>query len=760
MSVYDLYTSPPTSPSSPASPPSDDDQKQCKHCGKLILEGHAYELGDDRWHINCFRCLKCLDLLGVNLEFLVVGTGELVCKNCFYDCQVCGKKIGDLAILAGDQPYCADCFVCKHCKNRIDNLRYAKTSSGLYCMDCHEKVLQKKKRLEQEKRARRQKRNSSDPLSVGLLRTTTPIFEKTLPSIPPKSSAHNEDAIYTHKKSNSIKSFTLPFELEADTDAADYLKSQMSSLIDGYASQTAEYTDHDPVTILDPPKRSDSNFRSPSNIRTSSSRRMGFVEEDLEDEKPVTPKLNKFRLLTLPGKLGRSLLMKLPKQLISRHRKEHEESLSGVSASMFGHLATPSLSLVAPSTIVPPEGTDNLPQKLSDAKSELTSVTTRVLTLREEVESLLLVREQLLDEVLELTAQMQRLRAQIEREKMQLALDLDSSVESLERPQLTVATQSFLVQPYLLAMITPTTEEVGQIDTVQAAVKPKVKARFWRSKGFKFQKEESHDLKISAPVLQHLDDEAFAQMNNKSRVNGTPVSAGQSKGKIAFLDKFLSLVNQGTVPDVKSPVAPSMVSVPPPPTALLVEKATKENRDVPLLILTCVKFVEKHGLHSEGIYRKSGGTSQMQQLEQAFENVPDNELTSEELENALSQDVHVVSSVLKRYLRRLPEPVITHGLYDQFISCSLIKRPERKLEKIRGIVAQLPKQHRLTLHLLAKHLNLISQYLEVNYMNLHNLAIVFAPSLVRDVTGEREISDMVFKNDVTEFLVSNYRAIF
>lgn len=41
----------------------------CKKCGLVITEGHAYELGEDRWHVECFSCSKCSKSLGCDSNF-------------------------------------------------------------------------------------------------------------------------------------------------------------------------------------------------------------------------------------------------------------------------------------------------------------------------------------------------------------------------------------------------------------------------------------------------------------------------------------------------------------------------------------------------------------------------------------------------------------------------------------------------------------------------------------------------------------------
>lgn len=53
--------------------------------------------------------------------------------------------------MAGDDSFHAHCFTCKICKNRIDELTYARTSHGIYCMDCHNDRVARNRRHAQKK---------------------------------------------------------------------------------------------------------------------------------------------------------------------------------------------------------------------------------------------------------------------------------------------------------------------------------------------------------------------------------------------------------------------------------------------------------------------------------------------------------------------------------------------------------------------------------------------------------------------------------
>ncbi|KAK2873593.1 hypothetical protein FQN49_002259 [Arthroderma sp. PD_2] len=161
-----------------ASTESPDDQDDfpihCKGCGEILEEGKAFELAGNRWHIDCFRCHTCGAYLDSDVNLLMVGDGSLVCRNCAYSCSSCGSKIDDVAIVTGEQAFCAGCFKCRNCKKKIENLRYARTSQGIFCMDCHESLMSRRRKRTARNAAQRQK-----PPGPSMH------LDKSLPSLPP-----------------------------------------------------------------------------------------------------------------------------------------------------------------------------------------------------------------------------------------------------------------------------------------------------------------------------------------------------------------------------------------------------------------------------------------------------------------------------------------------------------------------------------------------------------------------------------------------
>jgi len=99
---------------------------------------------------------------------------------------------------------------------------------------------------------------------------------------------------------------------------------------------------------------------------------------------------------------------------------------------------------------------------------------------------------------------------------------------------------------------------------------------------------------------------------------------------------------------------------------------TNEDSLVPSLISTCCQIVEERGLEFVGVYRVPGNSAAVSNLTEqanaaAREGVP---LRLEE--DPRWGDVNVVSSLLKSFFRKLPEPLFTTDLYPVFIQASKV----------------------------------------------------------------------------------------
>jgi hypothetical protein len=187
---------------------------------------------------------------------------------------------------------------------------------------------------------------------------------------------------------------------------------------------------------------------------------------------------------------------------------------------------------------------------------------------------------------------------------------------------------------------------------------------------------------------------------------------------------------------------------------LLAEQVRSEggDRKVPLVVEKCVQAVEKLGMDYEGIYRKSGGTSQLKIIAQLFDNRQPFNLENRDRFN----DISAITSVLKNYFRELPEPLLTFELHERFIECAESKTNSSKKEvEMRELVKALPKEHFDTIKVLIQHLHRVQGKSEENRMNSRNLGVVFGPTLMRSGDPSQEFAHMGGKAMTIEFMIDH-----
>jgi hypothetical protein len=75
-------------------------------------------------------------MMKAGTSIVLLADGSPVCRNCS-SCSVCHQLILDEAITTGDVSYHKHCLKCKICLCVIEERLFAKSSSGVYCMICH-----------------------------------------------------------------------------------------------------------------------------------------------------------------------------------------------------------------------------------------------------------------------------------------------------------------------------------------------------------------------------------------------------------------------------------------------------------------------------------------------------------------------------------------------------------------------------------------------------------------------------------------------
>ncbi|ODM89527.1 GTPase-activating protein CdGAPr, partial [Orchesella cincta] len=191
----------------------------------------------------------------------------------------------------------------------------------------------------------------------------------------------------------------------------------------------------------------------------------------------------------------------------------------------------------------------------------------------------------------------------------------------------------------------------------------------------------------------------------------------------------------------------------------LAEHLLNTGNDIPAVLKCCAEFIEKRGI-VDGIYRLSGITSNIQKLRNLFD---EDKIPNLDDDIAIKQDIHAVSSLLKMYFRELPNPLCTYQLYDKFVTAAQASDEER-LFRMREVVQELPPPHYRTLEYLMKHLARVAQRSNETGMTCKNMAIVWAPNLIRckelEAGGVDALKGIGVQAVVTEYLVRHADLIF
>ncbi|KAH3759462.1 Rho GTPase-activating protein 8 [Pelomyxa schiedti] len=193
--------------------------------------------------------------------------------------------------------------------------------------------------------------------------------------------------------------------------------------------------------------------------------------------------------------------------------------------------------------------------------------------------------------------------------------------------------------------------------------------------------------------------------------------------------------------------------------------------DLPLIVSDCLTYLREKGLTVQGILRLSPTHSELEALKRAYNNRVSAPLAT------MTTDPHTVASLLKYYLRELPEPTIPSSMFEDWINLNPMEPGPKKWEAIRTLTSKLPEDHQVLLHAVLKLAVDIQKESEVNLMTTENIAIVLGPCLMwrpreplapgerppADVTLQerlKALSDVASSNTTVQTLISNYSTIF
>uniref|UniRef100_A0A8C1HXW9 SLIT-ROBO Rho GTPase activating protein 2 n=1 Tax=Cyprinus carpio carpio TaxID=630221 RepID=A0A8C1HXW9_CYPCA len=169
----------------------------------------------------------------------------------------------------------------------------------------------------------------------------------------------------------------------------------------------------------------------------------------------------------------------------------------------------------------------------------------------------------------------------------------------------------------------------------------------------------------------------------------------------------------------------------------------------------CIRFISRHGLHHEGIFRVSGSQVEVNDIKNAFERGED-PLAGDQNDH----DMDSIAGVLKLYFRGLENALFPKEVFHDLMSCVSMENLQDRAVHIRKVLLSLPSNTLVIMRYLFAFLNHLSQYSDDNMMDPYNLAICFGPTLMSVPEGHDQVSCQAHVNELIKTIIIHHECIF
>jgi hypothetical protein len=150
---------------------------------------------------------------------------------------------------------------------------------------------------------------------------------------------------------------------------------------------------------------------------------------------------------------------------------------------------------------------------------------------------------------------------------------------------------------------------------------------------------------------------------------------------------------------------------------------------IPALVDDSITTMRGMDLSVEGVFRKNGN---IKRLNDAMATIDKEGCDAVDL---TKENVVQVAALLKKYLRELPDPLLTFKLHRLFIASQKIADEDKRRRVLHLTCCLLPKAHRDSLEILCSFFNWVASFHQIDEesgskMDTHNLATVIAPNIL------------------------------
>ncbi|CBJ29572.1 similar to Rho GTPase activating protein 24 [Ectocarpus siliculosus] len=196
----------------------------------------------------------------------------------------------------------------------------------------------------------------------------------------------------------------------------------------------------------------------------------------------------------------------------------------------------------------------------------------------------------------------------------------------------------------------------------------------------------------------------------------------------------------------------------------------QQGEQVPWVVKRFVDFLSKFGLESVGLFRLAGDGMDCADLRDALDNgkqvcwdpidpIDEAEGSTGATDCASSSlmDVNMVAQLLKAFFRELPEPLVPFSAYSKVIAIAKAAgvADARWVQAMKSILWGIPIANYNCLRFLFEFLREVAMHSSTNRMTSENLAIVWAPNLLRPQDDDpfAVLRDLRFQIETVRWMV-------
>jgi hypothetical protein len=169
---------------------------------------------------------------------------------------------------------------------------------------------------------------------------------------------------------------------------------------------------------------------------------------------------------------------------------------------------------------------------------------------------------------------------------------------------------------------------------------------------------------------------------------------------------------------------------------------------IPIFIEKIIRALRTKDLTIEGIFRKNGNIRRLKTLTELLDQNPENINFDED--NSIQ-----LAALLKKFLRELPEPLLTFKLHKIFMQSQKQDDENKRFKIVQSACALLPKCNRDLLEVLLIFLKEVASFSSQNKMDVDNLATIIAPTICYSKSKDPIKDESFLAIEVVKMLILN-----